>query len=121
MYIGIILYVTDHLEGSIWISKIGDQCVDTLRFKAKRSISEYSCEQEFTFHGKYSVSGDTVTIIEKDDSHSEDNGKPTYFRSEYVMHKNKTLELNSVSELVKNRWVLNKNPMQGNIRYERIK
>lgn len=95
--------VNDKLMGSIWTCKIAPGCIDTLKFKSKYQITENSCEQEYTYHGSYTILKDTLTITEKDDSHSEDHGEVTYYKTRYVITKSTLLPICS-GELVKGKW-----------------
>lgn len=97
------LNMNDKLKGSIWICKIAPGCVDTLKFKSNNQITEYSCEQEYTYHGSYTLLKDTLTITEKDDSHSEDHEKVTYYKTKYLITKSTLLPIFS-GELVKGKW-----------------
>ncbi len=87
-----LLFITTHqamhLGGSTWVCKVAPRCVDTLRFRLKNQLVEHSCEQDYTFHGSYKMVKDTLYLTEKDDSHSEDGGKPTYYRNLYLVQKN---------------------------------
>jgi hypothetical protein len=94
------------LTGSIWTCKIASGCIDTLKFKSNHHITEYSCEQEYTYQGSYTILKDTLTITEKDDSHSEDHGKITYYKTRYIIVKNTLLPIYS-RELVKDKWKYN--------------
>jgi|GEM_PF-2749707 len=103
----------DKLVNSIWVMKITNRCTDSLIFQPSNRLREYDCEIEYTFHGTYTNSKDTVITIIKDDSHSEDNGKPLVFRTKYLVRKTTLLPI-GVDHLVKGRWKAFKNEMVTN-------
>jgi hypothetical protein len=94
----------DRLAGSIWTCKIANGCIDTLKFMTKEKVTDYNCEQDYTFHGSYIISKDTLVITEKDDSHSEDGGKTSFFRSKFLMSEKNVLYLINNGELIKGKW-----------------
>jgi len=98
-----MVYFNVSLVNSTWILKIGNG-FDTLKFQKNNHVKIYDCEMQYTFHGSYTVSKDTLTIIEKDDSHSEDNAKVMFFRMKYLMRKNALFPVRS-SQLTKGKWV----------------
>ncbi len=112
--------INNHLVGSIWISKIASGCVDTLKFKSKGQVTEFSCEQGYTFHGSYIISRDTLIITEKDDSHSEDKGKVTGYRTKYLMTNRNILTLISFGEFENGRWNYKNVGLNEKNLYERI-
>ncbi len=115
----LILNNRDSLSGSIWTSKIANGCVDTLKFISNKKVTDYSCEQEYTYHGSYTISKDTLVITEIDDSHSEDGGKTSIFRSKYLISEKNVLYLISNGELIKGKWKYKSAKLLNNF-YKRI-
>ena len=75
-----------NLINSVWTHKITKSANNTLTFKCNGLVLEYDCELDYSFHSSYKISGDTITISGKDDSHSEDGGKiNSYWISTYVV------------------------------------
>lgn len=78
-----------HLINSVWVKRITKTANNTLTFKSNGLVLEYDCELSYTFHSSYKLSGDTIIISGKDDSHSEDNGKINfYWISTYIIRGN---------------------------------
>jgi hypothetical protein len=75
-----------NLINSVWGEKITKTASNALTFKANGLVLEYNSELDYAFHSSYKLSGDTVTISGKDDSHSEDHGKiNSYWVSTYII------------------------------------
>ncbi|MBS1531904.1 MAG: hypothetical protein JSU01_16495 [Bacteroidetes bacterium] len=88
------------LINSVWARKITPTANNTLTFKRGGVVLEYDCELGYAFHSTYKLSGDTITISGKDDSHSEDNGKIlSYWITSYLIRGNGLYMIkNKVSE-----------------------
>ncbi|MFI5138893.1 MAG: hypothetical protein ACHQIM_13805 [Sphingobacteriales bacterium] len=74
---------------------------------------------DYAFHGSYAVSKDTLTTIEKDDSHSEDGGKASFFKMKYLMRNNALYPIGS-SQLIKGKWIALKMAFDKNSFFKRI-
>lgn len=53
-----------NMEGTRWISKIAEDCVNSFHFKKENLYEFYSCEQMDTYYGKYRVTNDTLVLYE---------------------------------------------------------
>jgi hypothetical protein len=95
---------TYNLVNTAWEYKIAIGCVNTYKFRSEKIVDEYDCELNYTFKCTYRISKDTLIIIEKDDSHSEDNNKITYYRMKYQIMKDALLGISN-EELVKGKWM----------------
>ncbi|MEO8885582.1 MAG: hypothetical protein ABI367_05925 [Mucilaginibacter sp.] len=98
-----ILISKNPIENTTWTCKVAEGCFDTLKFKNDNLVNEYSCEDNYTCHSSYSYSKNTITIITKDDSHSEDHGKIDYFKIQYAIRGNYLYPF-SRSELINKKW-----------------
>lgn len=83
------------LSGSVWIHKIATGCIDTLTFLPKGKIAESDCEMGYKFNGAYVIHHDTLYLNVKDDSHSEDGGKITYYKETYIIKGDNLYVFNS--------------------------
>lgn len=94
---------TYNLVNTVWEYKIANGCLNTYKFRSEKIVDEYDCELNYTFKCTYRISKDTLVIIEKDDSHSEDN-KITYYRMKYQITKDVLLGISN-GELVNGKWL----------------
>ena len=86
------------LSGSMWIHKIGTRCIDTLTLLSNGKIAEYDCEMDYKFSGTYVIHDDILYLNVKDDSHSEDRGKITYYREKYIIKGNDLYVINTKND-----------------------
>lgn len=91
------------LVGSKWIYKVSASCIDTIRFNSSNKLDYYSCELDYTIKGSYHLKKGIVTLIEKDDSHDEDNGKVTFHRLKFKIEGDYLYPISN-EELVNGRW-----------------
>jgi len=116
---GLLLHQNKNsLISSIWILKIANGCNDSLKFKSNGVVLQYDCELNYTFHNSYKIYNDTLLISEKDDSHSEDNGKVTFYRAKFLV-KNDALYDIEHGELVNGKWKNVTIKRDNNNRYKR--
>lgn len=94
----------DPLISGIWIAKVANGCNDSLKFQNNHRVKIYDCEASITTVGSYSFSKDTLVVIERDDSHSEDGGKISYFKTKYILKNIYLYPINS-SQLTNGNWV----------------
>lgn len=94
---------SDPIANTVWTFQVGKGCTDTLKLKAHQIATEYDCEVKYTFHGSFKVIKDSLLITEKDDSHSEDSGKISWYRTKYLIRKD-VLYCVSKGRLVNNKW-----------------
>lgn len=76
-----------HLINTTWIYNVSNECIDTLKFRSNQDVVAYECELGYLFRGKYELKKDTLFVSIKDDSHSEDSGRITYFKEKYIVKK----------------------------------
>ena len=111
--------VKNDYSNTIWICKIG-KSADTLKLMPNNHAVNYDCESNYTYHNTYLISKDTLVIIEKDDSHSEDHGKIAYDRIRMLFKGNKLYPIVR-DELINKKWVHAKTQMSKEYVFERIK
>jgi hypothetical protein len=92
------------LVNTVWEDKVASQCVNKYIFKSASRVDDYNCELNYTFKCTYAINKDTLLIVEKDDSHSEDGGKATYYRMRYLITKNLLCRISN-GKLVKGKWI----------------
>ncbi|UOE47265.1 hypothetical protein MTO98_22940 [Mucilaginibacter sp. SMC90] len=110
----------DNLAGSTWNYEVVKGCVNTLTIKKNGRVEEFDCELNYTFNGTYKLSNDTLNVVTKDDSHSEDHGKITYHRAKYLIAKN-ALYCIGYGELVNGKWQDKKYKLTNEVSYTRSK
>lgn len=110
----------DNLIGSTWNYEVIKGCVNTLTIKGNGRIEEFDCELNYKFRGTYKLSNDTLTVVTKDDSHSEDRGKVIYHRAKYLIAKN-ALYCIGYGELVNGKWKDRKYKLTKEVSYTRSK
>jgi len=93
----------NHLTNTIWTYQVSKTCIDTLKFGTNQKVIEYNCEVNYTFRGSYKIFKDTLFVIVRDNSHSEDHGKVTYYTDKYLT-KNNTLCFVGNRKLVNRKW-----------------
>ena len=103
LWVSMALNSTTILDNSTWTFKVSNGCVDVLKFKPNGRATNYDCELDYTFNCTYVLRNDTLTVTEKDDSHSEDGGKVHYYRNKYLIRDN-TLQAIAKGELVDHKW-----------------
>ncbi|MFC0516299.1 hypothetical protein ACFFGT_18925 [Mucilaginibacter angelicae] len=108
------------LINSSWMYKVTNTCINTLKFKAGGKVYNYNCELDYTFRDTYKISADTVTIFEKDDSHSEDGGKPDFYQEKYVIRGNALYGI-GYSKLIHGKWKTTKVKPRTEAAYTRVK
>lgn len=91
------------LVGSKWIYTVSTACIDTIKFNRNNKLDYYSCESDCTIKGSYHIENNIITLIEKDDSHDEDNGKVTFYRLKFKLD-GEYLHPISNEELVNGKW-----------------
>ncbi len=101
------LFLRDQLVNTEWTVKLSDRCVDKLKFIKNNQVEEYDCEINYTFHNSYSIKKDTLIILNKDDSHSEDHGKVDYFKIKYLIRGNALHPISRI-DLINGRWKYSK-------------
>ena len=106
--------------GTVWIYKVGDGCVDTLRLKSNRKVVEYDCEMNYAFNGSFRQIQDTLIITVKDDSHSEDGGKPNYYKSKFIIRENALYNI-ADAQLINNKWIFKRAKLNKNFSYKRLR
>lgn len=77
-----------NLVDSKWIYKVSTSCIDTIRFNRSNKFDYYSCESTYILKGSYNIKNNILTLIEKDDSHDEDNGKVSFYRLKFKLYNN---------------------------------
>jgi hypothetical protein len=118
MYIS-TLNSSDPLINGVWIANVGKGCNDSLKFQNNHRVRIYDCEAAVTIGGRYSFSKDTLVIVERDDSNSEDGGKISYFKMKYIIQKKYLYPINS-SQLTNGKWVDLKVKFPKNFVYKKI-
>jgi len=89
--------------GSKWICELSSSCSDTIKFYSDNKVEDYSCELNYTCKGHYSLKKGIVILIEKDDSHDEDNGKVTFYRFKYRLVGDCLYPISN-EELINGKW-----------------
>jgi hypothetical protein len=110
----------NHLTNTVWTFQVSKTCVDTLKLRANQKVIQYDCELNYTFHGSYKTVKDTLLVTVKDDSHSEDNGKVTYYTDKYLI-KNNALYFVSNRKLVNGKWKDEKAKANVNVIYHKAR
>lgn len=77
-----------NLVKSKWICELSSSCCDTINLYSDNQFEDYSCELNYTCKGHYSFKNGIVILIEKDDSHDEDNGKVSFYRLTFKLYDN---------------------------------
>lgn len=91
------------LVGSKWIYKVSTSCIDTIEFYNNDKYDSYDCEINYTYKGSYHIKNNIITLIEKDDSHDEDNGKVTFYRLKFKLDGEHLYPISN-EELVNGKW-----------------
>jgi len=112
---------SDNLINSVWSHHINRKCVNTLTFKSNELVLEYDCEIDYSFHSSYKVKGDTIVIKGKDDSHSEDNGKISFYWITTYLKKNGALYLIENKTCDNGKWTTRHIRPNGTPAYARVK
>lgn len=107
---------SEKMVNSIWVSKVADNCVDTLKFFKNRNLLSYSCEIEYNAKGSYMIKKDTIIALVNEDS----NGIAEKWRYTYIL-KNKTLVLIKSEQNYKGKWNLEKPQIDKNYIFKKIK
>lgn len=108
------------MAGTVWIHNVAKGCVDTLKINSKNTVTEFTCEMNYSFKGTYTQSNDTLIVTVKDDSHSEDGGKSEYYRSKYLIGKD-GLYLLSNGKMISGKWKYEQIKSAKNIWYKKIR
>ncbi len=107
-----------HLVNTVWIYRISNECIDTLKFRPNQDVVSYDCELSYLFSGKYEITKDTLFVSLKDDSHSEDGSRITYFKDKYLVKEN-TLSFLGTLRLDTGKWKEQKVMRNTNIVYRK--
>jgi hypothetical protein len=107
------------ITGTTWIHKVAKGCVDTLKFRSNGEVIEYDCEMNYAFKGSYRQIKDTVVVIVKDDSHSEDGARSEYYKSKFIVRKN-VLHIIASAELTNGAWKYSAVKTDKNIYYRQL-
>jgi hypothetical protein len=98
-------YFRDPIVNTTWKFNFTKTCVNTYKFKPNNVFGEYDCELNYTMKGTYKFSKDTLIVTIKDDSHSEDGGKPIIDRTKYfLVQNNRFLYIISTQRFEQNKW-----------------
>ena len=113
------LSAPDRLVGSVWSYPVASGCINQLSFRANNQVVEYSCEQLYASHGTYTLQQDRLILLVRDDSHTEDGGKPILYRTTCRLTNKSTLKLLRMEKLVNRAW--QPVPQQRQYAYRRVR
>nr|WP_233166988.1 hypothetical protein [Pedobacter sp. ASV2] len=89
-----------------------------MKFRPNQDVVSYDCELSYLFSGKYEITKDTLFVSLKDDSHSEDGSRITYFKDKYLVKEN-TLSFLGTLRLDTGKWKEQKVMRNTNIVYRK--
>ena len=108
--------INDPFSNTIWVAKVGEACVDTLKFYKDNKVFSYSCELDYTFRGYYRVKGSILNVVVTDNSH----GRSEKWRYKFHL-RNSMLIIVSSEQLLGGQWQIQKTTFDDSYKFVKVK